>query len=163
MQIRKAALEDFEIINGLAVNTWPDAYGKILSQHQIEYMLDEMYSRNAITDQISLKGHHFLILSNDQKDLGFASYELNHLSGITKLHKLYVLPETQGTGAGRLLMAKVEDAARANGNDKVILNVNRYNSAVNFYLKNGYVKVKEEDINIGNGYLMEDFVMEKQL
>ena len=163
MEIRKAAIGDFEIINSLAVNTWPDAYSKILSQEQIEYMLDEMYSLNAITDQIAIKGHHFLILSADGKDLGFASYELNHLSEVTKLHKFYVLPETQGTGAGKLLLSKVENAAKANGNDKVILNVNRFNSAVNFYVKNGYVKVKEEDINIGNGYLMEDFVMEKQL
>lgn len=163
MEIRKAGLVDFEIINTLAVKTWPDAYGKILSQEQITYMLDEMYSLTAITDQISIKGHHFLILSDGQKNLGFASYELNYLSGVTKLHKLYVLPETQGTGAGRLLIAKVENAAMANGNDKMLLNVNRYNNAVNFYLKSGYVKIREEDINIGNGYLMEDFVMEKQL
>lgn len=162
MQIRKADLKDFEIINNLALNTWPDAYGKILSQEQITYMLDEMYSITAITDQISIKGHHFLILSNDEKDLGFAAYELNYLSGVTKLHKLYVLPETQGMGAGRLLIAKVEEAAKSNGNDSVILNVNRFNDAVIFYTKNGYVKVKEEDINIGNGYLMEDFVMQKQ-
>lgn len=163
MQIRKADLKDFEIINKLAVNTWPHAYGKILSQEQITYMLDEMYSQKAITDQISIKGHHFIILSSDEKDVGFAAYELNHLSGITKLHKLYVLPETQGLGAGRLLIAKVEELAKTNRNDSIILNVNRFNEAVNFYAKNGYVKVREEDIDIGNGYLMEDYIMQKQL
>ena len=163
MQIRKAALEDFEIINELAVNTWHDAYDKILSSEQVNYMLEMMYSLNAITEQILVKGHHFLLLSEDDTYLGFASYELNYLSGTTKLHKLYVLPETQGKGAGRLLVSKIEQEAAKNGNDKVSLNVNRYNPAVNFYLKNGYAKVKEEDINIGNGYLMEDFVMEKQL
>ena len=120
-----------------------------------------MYSLAAITEQIAIKGHHFLLLSEDDKYLGFASYELNYLSGITKLHKLYVLPETQGKGAGRLLMTKIEEAAASNNNDKVSLNVNRYNPAINFYLKNGYTKAGEEDINIGNGYLMEDFIMEK--
>ena len=163
MQIRKAGVEDFEIINDLAIKTWHDAYDKILSAEQVTYMLDMMYSLAAITEQISIKGHHFLLLSEDDKYLGFASYELNYLSGITKLHKLYVLPETQGRGAGRLLISKIEEAAANNNNDKVSLNVNRYNSAVHFYLKNGYAKTREEDINIGNGYLMEDFIMEKSL
>jgi len=136
---------------------------KILSPEQVNYMLEMMYSLEAITEQILVKGHHFLLLSEGEDYLGFASYELNYLSGTTKLHKLYVLPETQGMGAGRLLIQKIEATAAANGNDKVSLNVNRYNSAVNFYLKNGYTKSGEEDINIGNGYLMEDFIMEKAL
>ena len=163
MQIRKAALEDFQIINDLAIKTWHIAYDKILSPEQLNYMLEMMYSLEAITEQISVKGHHFLLLSEGDSYLGFGSYELNYLSGVTKLHKLYVLPETQGKGAGKLLIQKIEEAAAKNGNDKVILNVNRYNTAVEFYLKNGYVKAGEEDINIGKGYLMEDFIMEKNL
>lgn len=161
MQIRKAGLEDFDIIHDLALKTWYNTYDKILSAEQLTYMLDMMYSRAAITEQIAIKGHHFLLLSEDDKYFGFASYELNYLSGTTKLHKLYVLPETQGKGAGRLLMSKIEAAAASNNNEKVSLNVNRYNPAINFYLKNGYTKAGEEDINIGNGYLMEDFIMEK--
>lgn len=163
MQIRKAGLEDFQIINDLALKTWHDTYNKILSAEQVNYMLDMMYSLSAITEQIAVKGHHFLLLSEDDVYLGFASYELNYLSGVTKLHKLYVLPETQGKGAGRLLISKIEEAAAKNGNDRISLNVNRYNDAVNFYTKSGYTKVAQEDINIGNGYLMEDFIMEKGL
>jgi ribosomal protein S18 acetylase RimI-like enzyme len=163
MQIRKAGIEDFQIINDLALKTWYNTYDKILSEEQIKYMLDMMYSLTAITEQIAVKGHHFLLLSEGENYLGFASYEVNYLSGVTKLHKLYVLPETQGRGAGRLLISKIEEAAASNGNDTVSLNVNRYNPAVNFYLNNGYVKTGEEDINIGNGYLMEDFIMEKNL
>jgi len=163
MQIRKATPEDFEIIHDLAIATWYNTYDKILSQEQLAYMLDMMYSRDAFTEQILVKGHHFLLLFNEEKYLGFASYELNYLSGTTKLHKLYVLPETQGMGAGKLLISKIEEDAAVNRNNTVSLNVNRYNKALNFYTKIGYIKVREEDINIGNGYLMEDFVMEKGL
>lgn len=163
MEIRKADLGDYKIINDLAIKTWYDTYSSILSQEQLEYMLNTMYSLEAITEQIAIKGHHFLLLSEGDKYLGFASYELNYTSGTTKLHKLYVLPETQGRGAGRLLISKIENAAKSNGNDKIVLNVNRYNNAANFYLKNGFTKAGEEDINIGNGYLMEDFIMEKGL
>lgn len=163
MKIRNADIGDFKIINDLALKTWYDTYSSILSPEQLEYMLNSMYSLEAFTEQLAIKGHHFLLLTEDDKYLGFASYELNYLSGVTKLHKLYVLPETQGRGAGRLLISKIEDAAKRNGNSKVTLNVNRYNNAVNFYLKNGFFKAGEEDINIGNGYLMEDFIMEKDL
>jgi GNAT superfamily N-acetyltransferase len=163
MEIRKAGLDDFKIINDLALKTWYDTYTTILSPEQLEYMLKEMYSLEAFTEQIAVKGHHFLLLSENDRYLGFASYELNYTSGTTKLHKLYVLPETQGKGAGRLLITTIESLAKKNGNDKVSLNVNRYNDAVKFYLKNGFEKAGEEDINIGNGYLMEDFIMEKGL
>lgn len=163
MEIRKAGLDDFKIINDLALKTWYDTYTTILSPEQLEYMLKEMYSLKAFTEQIAVKGHHFLLLSENDRYLGFASYELNYTSGTTKLHKLYVLPETQGKGAGRLLITTIESLAKNNGNDKVSLNVNRYNDAVKFYLKNGFEKAGEEDINIGNGYLMEDFIMEKGL
>ncbi|MNK15890.1 Protease synthase and sporulation negative regulatory protein PAI 1 [compost metagenome] len=163
MEIRKADLGDYKIINDLAIKTWYDTYSSILSQEQLEYMLNTMYSLEAITEQIAIKGHHFFLLSEGEKYFGFASYELNYTSGTTKLHKLYVLPETQGRGAGRLLISKIENAAKNNGNDKIVLNVNRYNNAANFYLKNGFTKAGEEDINIGNGYLMEDFIMEKGL
>lgn len=163
MEIRKAGIEDFDIIHNLALTTWYDTYTTILSQEQVDYMLKMMYSLEAITEQIAVKGHHFLLLSENDKYLGFASYELNYRSGATKLHKLYVLPETQGKGAGRLLITTIENLAKRSGNDKILLNVNRYNDAVKFYLKNGFTKAGEEDINIGNGYLMEDFIMEKAL
>jgi ribosomal protein S18 acetylase RimI-like enzyme len=163
MNIRKATPDDFEIIHDLAIATWQDTYSKILSQEQLDYMLNMMYSCEAITEQMLSKGHHFLLLSDESNYLGFASYEINYLSGTTKLHKLYVLPQTQGKGAGRLLISKIEELAAVNGNNTVSLNVNRYNSAIIFYEKSGYIKVKQENINIGNGYLMEDFIMEKNL
>jgi ribosomal protein S18 acetylase RimI-like enzyme len=74
-----------------------------------------------------------------------------------------MLPQAQGKGIGRQLLTVIENAALQNNNDTILVNVNRYNTAVTFYEKTGFVKVREEDIAIGNGYLMEDFVMAKQL
>jgi GNAT superfamily N-acetyltransferase len=122
-----------------------------------------MYSLDAITEQMAIKGHHFLLAAEGGEYLGFASYEVNYKYEVTKIHKLYVLPQTQGKGVGKTLVTVIENAAKAHSNDKLLLNVNRYNPAVNFYLKTGFVKVGEEDINIGNGYLMEDYIMQKQL
>ena len=163
MEIKKATLDDYNIIYDIAHRTWYRTYTSILSAEQLEYMLDMMYSREAITEQIDIKGHRFLLVSDEGVTIGFASYEMNHQTDTTRLHKLYILPDIQGKGAGRLLMAAVEEAARQGGNSSVVLNVNRYNPAYQFYLKCGYKKVGEEDIDIGRGYFMEDYIMGKTL
>ncbi|AWH85718.1 GNAT family N-acetyltransferase [Flavobacterium album] len=161
IEVRKASLDDYPVIQGIAHNTWQHTYLPILSQGQVDYMLDMMYSAEAYREQVSEKGHHFLLASESDAFLGFASYELNYSPEITKIHKLYVLPEAQGKGIGQKLLAVIENEASKNTNDKIVLNVNRYNKAVNFYQKSGFIKIGEEDINIGNGYLMEDFIMQK--
>jgi len=161
IEVEKADINDFELIHELAQNVWPQTYKDILTAEQIDYMFSMMYSREAYTDQIAVKGHHFLIIKEDDRYLGFASYELNYHYETTKIHKIYILPEAQGKGAGRILLSKIEDIAKRNGNTRLSLNVNRFNPAIYFYEKTGFVKAGQEDIDIGNGYLMEDYIMEK--
>ncbi len=122
-----------------------------------------MYSKNAYTEQIAVNGHHYIMVKEGEEYLGFASYELNYHYETTKIHKIYVLPDTQGKGIGRLMLTKIADIAKRNGNTVLSLNVNRYNKAVGFYEKTGFIKAGTEDINIGNGYLMEDYIMEMKL
>lgn len=163
IEVRKAASEDYEIIRRLADRTWYHTYLSILSREQLDYMMEMMYSPAAFTEQLSLKNHHFLLASEDGIFLGFASYELNYHSETAKIHKLYVVPEAQGKGVGQKLLSVIENEALKNSNDKIVLNVNRFNKAINFYQKAGFEKAGEEDINIGNGYLMEDFIMRKEI
>ena len=79
------------------------------------------------------------------------------------LEDLLVTEEVRGKGLGKLLLQEVEKAAVANNNQSVFLNVNRYNNAVSFYKKQHYKIISEIDIEIGNGYLMEDYIMEMDL
>lgn len=160
IQVIKADGTDFETIHALAKRVWNPTYRAILSEPQLEYMFDMMYSEAAYNEQIAIKNHHFLLVKDDKEFLGFASYELNYHSETTKIHKLYIVPEAQGKGAGRLMMNNIIMLAKQHQNDKIILNVNRYNTAVRFYEGIGFVKIGEEDIEIGNGYLMEDFIMQ---
>ena len=162
MEIRKAGSSDIDSIMELAAATWYPSYDAILSKHQIDYMLGLFYSHESLTYQME-NGHCFLMLSNQGKDIGFASFEPHYKKGITKLHKLYVLPQQQGTGGGRLLISAIESESAANGDKAITLNVNRYNQALNFYLRSGFEIIDAEDINIGHGYLMEDYIMSKTL
>ncbi|MFN8345288.1 MAG: GNAT family N-acetyltransferase [Spirosomataceae bacterium] len=151
-------------INRIAHETWPATFGAILSEKQINYMLDWMYSLPSLTEQIRDKGHVFLIAKDESGYLGYASYELN-CQGLpkTKIHKIYLLPVSQGKGVGAALINRVGKIAVENKNVTLSLNVNRYNKAVGFYEKVGFKVVGNEDIDIGDGFLMEDFIMEKKL
>lgn len=151
-------------INRIAHETWPITFGEILSEKQIAYMLDWMYSVPSLESQIKEKGHVFLMAKDADGYLGYASYELNYKGEAkAKIHKIYLLPVSQGKGVGAALINQIGKIALEKNNESLLLNVNRYNKAVGFYEKVGFKVVGNEDIDIGDGFLMEDFVMEKTL
>jgi GNAT superfamily N-acetyltransferase len=164
MNIRKATIADYEFIYKIAIITWEATYGSILTADQFTYMINLMYSENAIKEQMTTKGHQFYVVEDEAgTPFGFCSYEINNEPGKTKIHKLYVLPQTHGKGVGRAFVNLVEEAAQENDNNSIILNVNRFNPAYDFYLKVGFINKGEDNVDIGNGYLMEDYLMEKPL
>lgn len=164
--ISEASEKDLPIIQDIAYKTWPSTFGEILSPKQISYMLNMMYNLDALKEQINEKKHVFLLAKDEtsQTYLGYVSYELNYKGApLTKIHKIYLLPASQGKGVGRLLIDKVAERAIQQANNRLGLNVNRYNKAIQFYERMDFVVVGREDIDIGDGFLMEDFIMEKPL
>jgi len=161
VSIRTAVIEDIPSIRAIALRTWPIAYGGILPPAQLAYMLDLMYSEAALADQLNVKGHHFALFEVSGEVLGFAGYEHHHYHrACTRLHKLYVMPSMQRTGAGKALLQHVIASARSARDVMVELNVNRFNNARWFYEKIGFRVVRDEVIDIGQGFVMDDHVME---
>ncbi|WP_298394907.1 GNAT family N-acetyltransferase [Flavobacterium sp.] len=163
MNIIVASKNQLSVVRDLAYKIWPDAYKKILSTEQLNYMLELIYNIDSLEKQLH-NGHVFLLVEDDNGFIGFASYELNcNNSNKTKLQKIYVLPEIQGRGVGRFLidyiLKKVEEAQ----NTALFLNVNKFNKAKDFYENYGFQIIKEEVIDIGSNYVMDDYVMEKTL
>ena len=159
LALRNAGVDDIPVIRDIAFKVWPLTYSPIISQQQIEYMLEMMYSPVSLQQQMENQQHHFLICSNDSGPCGFASYS-KLSSSEYKLHKLYVLTGVQHKGAGKLMVEEISRRIITQGGSTLSLNVNRQNPAVNFYKKLGFIITNEEDIDIGNGYWMNDFVME---
>ena len=160
MKLIQIKADQLPIVIELTKKIWPVAYGAILSKAQLDYMINRFYTENALF-QLMDKGHVFY-LAQDENDnfVGFLSFEIKSAPHKTKIHKIYVLPETQGTGLGRQFFELVKHKAQENNQKAIILNVNKYNSALHFYTKLGFSIVNEEVIDIGEGYLMDDYVME---
>ncbi|TXF89598.1 GNAT family N-acetyltransferase [Neolewinella aurantiaca] len=166
--IRPASPAEYPTIELIARATWPSAYGEILTPEQISYMLNMMYSPRAIADQVAA-GQEFYLLetanmrTHSKQVVGYVSHQVDYLPGTTKIHKLYALPGVQGQGFGRRMVEHVKEFAAAAGQQKLRLDVNYKNRAIGFYEKLGFERKERCNTDIGNGYLMEDWVMEMPL
>ena len=164
LRIRTADARDIPVIQAIAHATWPVAYAAILSREQLKYMLDRMYSGPALLDQLATPDHHALIVESEEGPVAFCVHCHHHRGGrSTRIHKLYVIPSAQGYGAGSALLKAVEQQAIMAGDHRIELNVNRYNPAKDFYLKHGFRITRDEVIDIGKGFVMDDHVMERSL
>ncbi|MGF1923671.1 MAG: GNAT family N-acetyltransferase [Bacteroidia bacterium] len=161
--LRKAKAEEIAIISDLAEQIWPQTYSDYISEVQLRFMLSKMYNENELLGQLQ-SGHTFLIATENGKDIGFAGFSIiDTLHQVFKLHKLYILPEAHGKGVGRLLVKEVINLVQNNGAKTIQLNVNRNNKAKDFYLKEGFNIKETVDLDIGNGFFMNDYVMEKTI
>ena len=160
IHLEKITKNQLPIIKDLAYTIWPIAYGEILSKEQLNYMLDNFYSVDNLSNQMD-SGQVFELLLEDKNVIGYLGYEFNcKETGLLKIHKIYLLPETQGKGFGKFMIDEIIRIAKTNNQKGVFLNVNKYNKAKFFYEKLGFVISKEEVIDIGNDYVMDDYVME---
>lgn len=157
--IRPADLDDINTIGFLAQQIWPETYREILSPEQLQYMMNLFYSPDSLMKQMTEDRHQFLIVEQGEEAIGFAAWGPAD-PGVFKLHKLYVLPGGQGKGIGRAMLLFIFDVLRSEGIATLRLNVNRQNKAQRFYEKLGFKIIGKEDIDIGGGYFMNDFIME---
>lgn len=163
VQLRGATPADIPDIQRIAHATWPAAYANILSNDQLAYMLDRMYALPALEAQFT-SGHRFILASQGQVPIGFASFSHQHAgTSHSRLHKLYVLPDHQGSGAGGRLLDQVEQEAREAGDRFLELNVNRFNPSLAWYQRKGFQVLRDEVLDIGQGFVMDDHVLIKSL
>jgi len=163
MEIRLLQKHELSLTQNLAEKIWPLAYGTILSKEQLSYMLNWMYSIETLEKSFD-KGNEFYCAFDNDLPLGFLELEfLNEEADSVKLQKIYVLPSEQNKGIGKNFLQLALLRAKNRGARNVILQVNRANKAVQFYLNNNFCIISKEDFPIGNDYYMNDYVMEKTL
>ena len=159
-KIRKATLEDIEMINRLAWIVFPHTYKEILSTEQMEYMMDWMYSPENLHKQMTEDGHIYYLAFEGDEPAGYLSIQPEG-EHTYHLQKIYVLPSFQGKKLGKFLFEQAIKAIKELHPEpcQMRLNVNRQNKALTFYEKMGMKKVDEGDFHIGNGYYMNDYIM----
>jgi len=162
-RIEPLADADVEPVAALAREIWYAHYPAIIGTAQIDYMLAQRYRPATVRAELTQAGIWWDKLMIGPDMAGFASYFLASPDG-TKLDKLYVHPRHQRSGYGGLMIARACEVARGQGCGWLMLAVNKNNaSAIAAYLKHGFRVTEAVVKDIGGGFVMDDYVMEKPL
>ncbi len=161
IRFKLATSDDIPVIQELSKAIWHEVYPFIITVDQIDYMLEKMYSTPALLHQMETMGHQFLLMQLNEAPVGFASYSVKSTAEPNRfrLHKLYLQPSLHGKGWGRKAMVHIAEAIGSLGGTEIELNVNKKNPAIKFYERMGFFKERDEVIDIGNGYVMDDHIM----
>jgi ribosomal protein S18 acetylase RimI-like enzyme len=160
---------DFATLSQLGETIWYAHYSSIISAAQIGYMLADRYTAQKLRQYLDADDRWLLLLRIDSRAVGYCSYALTDDSGemkpsAMKLEQLYLLPELHHRGLGTLMLRHVEEQARVCKLGTLVLQVNKRNTvAIAFYRKAGFSVRTEAVFDIGGGFVMDDYVMEKAL
>jgi len=157
--IELAEQSDIRRISNMAFIIWPLTYGQVLSQDQIDFMLEKNYTVEALAESMVV-GQFFYVLKEDGIGQGFIA--LRTLEDRVRIEKLYLMPDVQGKGFGKALIDFASEKTVLKGRGILELNVNRNNPAYHFYLKQGFKVVQTVDIPYYD-YVLNDYVMQKEV
>ena len=164
VRISAVTAADLQNVAQLAREVWYLHYPGIVTVSQIDYMLEQRYQPDAIASQISSGEAWWDKLEVQSKLAGFASYEPGSDSATVKLDKLYVHQRVMRCGFGSALLGHVEEQSRGRGFGTIFLQVNKGNAAsIAFYRNSGFKVTDQVKVDIGNGFVMNDFILSKRL
>jgi len=151
---------DFKTIAELSDIIWKEYYTDIIGYRQVDYMLKKYQSVEAIKDQIE-EGALYYLITHQGSTVGYLSYYKR--TDCLFLNKIYILKESRGKGIGKKAMHFLETTAEHIGYKTISLTVNKNNKeTIKAYEKMGFKQVRDIVIDIGNNFVMDDYIMEKE-
>lgn len=160
---RAETQRDYLKIAELAHQIWRQCYATILSMSQIEYMLEKFQSARQIAIDCMSGGYTYFILERMGLPIGYMGVKPNEPAGALFLSKFYILEDFRGAGYAKDALSQIEKRALKLRQKSIWLTVNKHNPSYEIYLKLGFKKVREQIVDIGSGFVMDDYVMEKEI
>ncbi len=148
----------------LAARIWMEHYLPIIGEEQTAYMIQTFQSADAIRRQIERDRYQYYLLKLGSTDVGYISLHAESQNHAMFLSKLYVEKRFRGQGFSRAALRFIEEICRRENLGKIYLTVNKHNfSSLAVYEKLGFVSARDLVTDIGGGFVMDDYVMEKYL
>ena len=149
-------------VASLAREIWTEHFTPIIGPAQVEYMLREIQSEPAITEQIRNQGYHYYLLNDNNYIVGYCGIAFKN--EVLFLSKLYILKEACGKGIARKTIDHLKSIATERNLVKIVLTVNKNNAGpIAAYEKLGFVNIGPIVQDIGQGFVMDDYKMELHL
>jgi GNAT superfamily N-acetyltransferase len=151
------------VVEALAHSIWREHFTPIIGSPQVEYMLEKFQSKRAILNQIEKDGYLYY-LCEDKNSSWVGYFAVVPQQQDLFLSKLYVTAENRGKGYAKSALEFIEMLARDKGLSNITLTVNKNNTGpINVYKKLGFVITDSPVTDIGNGFVMDDYKMEKAI
>lgn len=161
--LRVESNKHIDIVAELARKIWEQHFTPIIGDAQVEYMLNKFQSTIAIASQIE-EGWEYYIAIREYEYVGYTALVPNLWERKVMISKIYVEDIFRGSGVGNYILNFIEETISARGFVTMWLTVNRFNDiTIDWYLRHGFVTVDEVKKDIGGGFIMDDFIMEKNL
>lgn len=158
MEILTANKEMIKETSDFASEVFIDYYIPLIGEKQARYMADLFLSQDAILKLID-DGAVFRLVREKGEIIGFCEYKKEE--GRLFLSKLYARKDQRHKGVGRFMFEDVKAYARRNGLQKIYLTVNKGNTpSYKIYLHLGFKVIDSVVNDIGQGYVMDDYIME---
>jgi ribosomal protein S18 acetylase RimI-like enzyme len=147
----------------LAREIWQEHYVSIIGQNQVDYMLEKFQSEQAVAAQLA-QAHEYYLVARDREYAGYLAVVPNATEGTLMLSKIYVRKSQRGHGLGKELLQFVEGLGLKRGLKVLWLTVNKNNAhSIAWYSRLGFRNAGSVIQDIGGGFVMDDFRMEKTL
>ena len=161
--VERTNSRDLELVHDLAGDIWREHYTPIIGSEQVQYMLRNFQSATAIAEQIREGYVYYLLLSHDVP-AGYLAYVKQPDKEGLQLSKLYVHRDMRGQGLGRAGLDLVQEHCPQLGLDLIWLTVNKHNSdSIAWYRHMGFEYAGSQVTDIGGGFVMDDYVLQKRL
>ena len=154
---------DIPQIGTLARRIWREHYTRFISEAQVEYMLRGRYGEDDLSRYVNAPDRWFEVLRVEGILVGFLQCVRKSADEL-KLEQINLAFGQRRMGLGKMLLEHAESSARELGCSTITLYVNRRNDlAVQAYLRNGFVVREAAVFDIGGGFVMDDYLMVKNL
>ena len=163
MQFEKVVTEEqIRILAQVADIVWHDAFKDIITLDQIEYMIEKFQSFNALSEAINKNSYEYYFIKIDNNIAGYTGIKAENEKLF--LSKLYILKEYRGKQLASKAFDFIENLAKGKNLKAVWLTVNRNNNhAIEVYKHKGFVVTRTQVADIGNGFVMDDYIFEKKI
>lgn len=155
---------EIDTVIPVAREIWETHYVPIIGQRQVDYMLEMRFTHANMRAYLDAKDRWFDVLKYRGECVGYCGYSLMPEPGELKLDQLYLHRKMRGKGLGSLMIRHIESQARNMGRSVLVLQVNKHNpDTIAVYKKTGFQVRQEAVLDIGGGFVMDDYIMAKQL
>lgn len=155
--------EQIALVAKLAEPIWHETYEPIIGRDAVLYMIDKFQSVEAINRQLAEEGYVYYLICADGEAAGFVGL-VPHKESKMFLSKLYVSGEHRGQGIPHAAFDFIAELCRTEGLDKVYLTVNKKNfHAIEVYKHYGFYEIDAVVTDIGCGYVMDDYILQKDI